>query len=280
MNNKAKDYFQLKLISAAILAGSSAAGLEAWSEDFVDLEDATQCEQIEPADAPVLPEALGDELEIISWNIQKTSNQSWRQDLTILADGASLIFIQEAVLHADISGSIPVDLHSEFAPGYRRGNMQTGVMTFSASTPTVACDLSINEPWLRTPKATGIARYKLTEREENLLVVNLHAVNFAFGLKSYQKQFSALNEYLEDHSGPVILAGDLNTWSDKRQQWVNDFMVRHGMNPISFEPDHRSKVFGKALDHIYVRGLEAHSAEAIQVDSSDHNPLKVRLRLI
>lgn len=280
MNNKAKDYFKLKLISAAILSGTSVAGLEAWSEDFVDLEGSTQCEQVEPVDVSVLPEALGDELEIISWNIQKTSNRNWQQDLTALSDSASLIFIQEAVLHADISGSIPVDLHSEFAPGYRRGKLQTGVMTFSTSTPTAACDLSINEPWLRTPKATGIARYKLAEREEHLLVVNLHAVNFAFGLKSYQKQFSALNEHLEEHSGPVILAGDLNTWSDKRQQWVNDFMVRHGMNPVSFEPDYRSKVFGKALDHIYVRGLEAHSAEAIRVDSSDHNPLKVRLRLI
>lgn len=280
MNNKAKDYFKLKLISAAILSGTSVAGLEAWSEDFVDLEDSTKCEQIEPADVSVLPEALGDEMEIISWNIQKTSNRNWQQDLTALSDSASLIFIQEAVLHADISGSVPVDLHSEFAPGYRRGKLQTGVMTFSTSSPTVACDLSINEPWLRTPKATGIARYKLAEREEHLLVVNLHAVNFAFGLKSYQKQFSALNEHLEEHSGPVILAGDLNTWSNKRQQWVNEFMVRHGMNPVSFEPDYRSKVFGKALDHIYVRGLEAHSAKAIRVDSSDHNPLKVRLRLI
>lgn len=279
MRNKPNTSFKLKLklISLAVLAVVSIAGLEARSEDFGDL---TSCQQIEPADIPVLPKALDDELEIISWNIQKTSNQNWQQDLTALSGSASLIFIQEAVLKGDISKSIPAGLHSEFAPGYRRGNLQTGVMTFSASSPTVACELSINEPWLRTPKATSIVRYRLAEREENLLVVNLHAVNFAFGLKSYRKQFAALNEYLEEHPGPVILAGDLNTWSNKREQWVKDFMVRHGMSPVLFEPDHRSKVFGKALDHIYVRGLETQSAEAIKVDSSDHNPLKVRLRLI
>jgi len=277
MNNKPNDHFKLKLLSLAVLAGFSVAAPEIWSEG---LEESADCQQIEPANLPVLPKALGDELEIVSWNIQKTSNLKWRQDLNMLSTSASLVFIQEAVLQADIADSIPENLHREFAPGYRRGKLQTGVMTFSASSPTLACDLSINEPWLRTPKATSIVQYRLTGRDENLLVVNLHAVNFTLGLKSYRKQFSALDEYLEEHPGPVILAGDLNTWSNKRQQWVNDFMVRHGMSSISFEPDYRSKVFGKALDHIYVRGLKAQSAETIRVDSSDHNPLKVRLRLI
>ena len=33
------------------------------------------------------------------------------------------------------------------------------------------------------------------------------------------------------------------------------------------------------LDHVYVRGLRAESAEVIPVDSSDHNPLRVKLAL-
>jgi endonuclease/exonuclease/phosphatase (EEP) superfamily protein YafD len=277
MKKQATSLFQLKKISLAVLAGVSFAGIEAWSKD---IEDSESCEKIEPRDSQVQPSTLGSELEIISWNIQKTSNPSWKNDLASLSDSANLVFIQEAVLEADYSASIPANRHREFAPGYRRGELQTGVMTFSENRPTVACDLSIREPWLRTPKATSISQYSLHEREENLLVINLHAVNFAFGIKSYNKQLAALDEYLEAHPGPVILAGDLNTWSEKRLNLVNDFMTSHGLTAVTFEPDNRSKVFGKALDHIYVRGLEAQFAETIKVNSSDHNPLRVRLRFL
>lgn len=278
MEKKTLTGFPLKRISLAVLAGVSFAHLQAWSNDFEELSD---CQQVKKeSDDSILSRALGDELEILSWNIQKTSNQNWQQDLARLGDSAHLILFQEAVHKADFSQAIPVETHNEFAPGYRRGDLQTGVMTVSASSPTVACDLSINEPWLRTPKATSIAQYRLENREEHLLVVNLHAVNFSLGMKSYQSQLSALDEYLESHPGPIILAGDLNTWSKKRLAFVNEFTGRHGLNPVVFEPDHRSKVFGKALDHVYVRGMEAHFAEAIQVDSSDHNPLRVKLRLL
>lgn len=277
MNYPASARFQIKKISLAILAGVSFAGIEARSNDIADSES---CESIEPMGNQVQASALGNELEIISWNIQKTSNLDWQSDLASLTDSANLVFIQEAVLEADYSASISADTHREFAPGYRRGEMQTGVMTVSESSPTVTCDLSISEPWLRTPKATSISQYNLHERDENLLVINLHAVNFAFGTKSYHKQLTALDEYLEAHSGPVIFAGDLNTWSKRRLNLVDDFMTRHGLTPVTFEPDYRSKVFGKALDHIYIRGMETQFAETIKVDSSDHNPLRVRLRLL
>jgi len=57
-------------------------------------------------------------------------------------------------------------------------------------------------------------------------------------------------------------------------------MTRHGLSALTYEPHYRSKVFGKVLDHIYVRGMETQCAETIKVDSSDHNHLWVRLRLL
>ncbi len=57
-------------------------------------------------------------------------------------------------------------------------------------------------------------------------------------------------------------------------------MTRHGLSSLTYEPHYRSKVFGKVLDHIYVRGMETQCAETIKVDSSDHNHLWVRLRLL
>ena len=152
-------------------------------------------------------------------------------------------------------------------------------MTLSTSNPSLHCNLTAWEPWLGTPKATSITEYPLHDREDRLLTINLHAVNFSLGLENFQQQFSALTDLLSQHNGPIILAGDLNTWSGKRQSLVDQFMQQHGLGAIAFEPDLRTTTFGRALDHIYVRGMRATFAKVIPVSSSDHNPLRVRLSL-
>ena len=48
---------------------------------------------------------------------------------------------------------------------------------------------------------------------------------------------------------------------------------------LDYDEDHRKLAFGKPLDHIYVRGLQVIDATTFRVDSSDHNPMLVRLRL-
>lgn len=222
---------------------------------------------------------LSDELEILSWNIQKASNIGWAEDLASFSDGVDLAFIQEASVHALIPDVIPADLFPVFAAGYTTASQQTGVMTLSAGSPSSNCKLTSIEPWLRTPKATSITEYTLQDREDRLLAINLHAVNFDLGMASFRSQLQALEGVLTTHLGPVILAGDLNTWSDSRQVAVDDFMRRHGLGSISFEPDLRTTAFGRALDHIYVRGMSAQYAKVIPVTSSDHNPLRVRLAI-
>jgi endonuclease/exonuclease/phosphatase (EEP) superfamily protein YafD len=224
-------------------------------------------------------QALAGELDILSWNIQKASNAGWADDLAEIAGDVNLAFIQEASLQAGISGAFATPLVQAFAAGYTTSSLDTGVMTLSTSTPLVQCNFTAWEPWLGTPKATSITEYPLQGRDERLLTINLHAVNFAFGIEDFQAQFGALSDLLSQHQGPVILAGDLNTWSGRRQTLVDEFMLKHGLGPVSFEPDLRTTTFGYALDHIYIRGMQATFAQVIPVSSSDHNPLRVRLAL-
>ena len=223
--------------------------------------------------------ALQQSFEILSWNIQKSSNTGWSADLTTLAGDADLVFIQEASLQAGIPDLLEGVPALAFAPGYRTSTMETGVMTLSSAAPTLACRLTAMEPWLGTPKATSVTEHPIRGRAERLLTVNLHAVNFALGIEDFEAQFDAIGLVLEQHNGPVIFAGDLNTWNESRQALVDKFMATHGLRAIRFEPDLRTTAFGRALDHIYVRGLRAESAQVIPVDSSDHNPLQVRLSL-
>jgi len=224
-------------------------------------------------------DALPGTLEILSWNIQKASNSGWSEDLTALGDGIDLAFIQEASLQARIPDVIGGVLHQAFAAGYTTGELETGVMTLSSSSPSLDCTFTSREPWLGTPKATSVTEFPLAGREEKLLAINLHAVNFALGLEDFQQQFRALDEVLAAHHGPVILAGDLNTWSSQRQEMVDEFTGKYGLDAISFSPDLRSTVFGRALDHIYVRGMRTLDARVVAVSTSDHNPLLVSLSL-
>ena len=230
-------------------------------------------------DTAAVGQALAGELDILSWNIQKASNEGWDEDLAEIAGDVNLAFIQEASLQAGISGVFSTPLVQAFAAGYTTSSLDTGVMTLSSSSPLTQCNFTAWEPWLGTPKATSITEYPLQGRDERLLTINLHAVNFAFGIEDFQAQFGALSDLLSQHQGPVILAGDLNTWSGKRQTLVDEFMLKHGLGPVSFEPDLRTTTFGYALDHIYIRGMQATFAQVIPVSSSDHNPLRVRLAL-
>jgi endonuclease/exonuclease/phosphatase (EEP) superfamily protein YafD len=229
--------------------------------------------------APAAGSPLQGDLEILSWNIQKASNEGWAEDLAAMTNDVHLAFIQEASVQAGIRQAIPTPLVQAFAAGYTTEQQETGVMTLSASTPSLHCSFTALEPWLGTPKATSVTEYPLADRDERLLTINLHAVNFALGLADFQQQFQALAGVLSGHSGPVILAGDLNTWSERRQLLVDSFLEEFGLDPVAFEPDLRTTAFGRALDHIYIRGLRAESARVIPVTSSDHNPLLVRLAL-
>ena len=221
---------------------------------------------------------LGNSLQILSWNIQKAGTSGWVDDLFNLSQDVQLAFIQEASLQAPIEQTIPVPLYQAFAAGYTTASLATGVLTLSSAAPNAHCAITSWEPWLGTPKATSITEYTL-DGPQRLLAINMHGVNFTLGVNDFQKQLNDLNGMMADHPGPIIFAGDLNTWSEARQGLVDVFALRHNLRPVAFDPDLRTRTFGRALDHIYIRGLHPMSAHVVPVSSSDHNPLLVRLEV-
>jgi endonuclease/exonuclease/phosphatase (EEP) superfamily protein YafD len=216
---------------------------------------------------------------LINWNVKKTRLPSWRKDYRQLTHGKDLILIQEASLGPDTVDDLPVAPHWSFAPGYRDADAVTGVLTLSHVEPLARCSFATVEPLLRTPKATSVTQFSLRGRQETLLVVNLHAINFSFGLGAYKRQFEQIAGVLEGHEGPVILSGDLNTWRGGRMATVESLAAAFDLEALEYGDDGRSLFFGRPLDHIYVRGLNAGPVEATRVSSSDHNPLSVMLSM-
>jgi len=215
---------------------------------------------------------------LLNWNVEKAKDPSLVSEFAELARLSDLIFLQEAVPLKKTQTVIEQSLFEAFVRGYVQNEVETGVLTLARTPHLVHCQLLATEPWLRTPKATSVTLYPLADSDDTLLTVNLHAVNFSFGVTAYQGQLDKAAELIRGHEGPVIFGGDLNTWSDRRQGVLDSLADELGLIPIPFSPDHRTTQFGKPLDHLFVRGLAWQSTKTRKVSTSDHNPLLATLR--
>ncbi|MFY8275321.1 endonuclease/exonuclease/phosphatase family protein [Pseudoalteromonas sp. SSDWG2] len=212
---------------------------------------------------------------LVSWNIYKAEHPQLLPDLKELAEKANILVLQESYDDPHINALKP---YASFAPGYRSYRQQTGLSVLSDWQPQLNCRFHQREPWLRTPKASSVSRYPI-ESGGSLLVVNMHGINFTLGVNDYQQQLKQLTDLIALHQGPVIFAGDLNTWSNKRAQLIDRELTKLSLEKVDFTPDHRTTVFGLALDHVWLRGVNIESALTLERQSSDHNPLLVSLRI-
>ena len=225
--------------------------------------------------SPLAPDkqGLNHRLRVLVWNIEKAGNPGWDHDLSSLGTDSDLLLIQEASVQAGIGAALSQPLYQAFAAGYTTEELETGVLTLSAVEPSLQCNLTAWEPWLGTPKATNITEYPIQGLKRRLLVINLHVVNFSVGLEEFIDQVHALDPLLSHHMGPLIVAGDFNTWSNSRTKYLQRFMLSHQLTPVAFNPDKRTRLWNKPLDHVFLRGLNLVEASAVKVKTSDHNPL-------
>jgi len=265
------------------------------------------CHQLFAREAFLSAKPIDREFALLTWNIEKGQDASWIFDLTHHLPEADILLFQEAALEVGQEQlSLPAkrNFAQYFAPGYQQGERRTGVVTASRWPAVGDCALTAQEPWLGTPKATSVARFQLApvesaqpERDDGpnseqgvfvnglktesqtLLIVNVHAINFALGLDAYTAQFEAIGRVINDHRGPLIVGGDFNTWSKQRTEWLENFLGNFGLAGVSFNPDYRTAIFSRPLDHLYVRGLEVQASKVLEVETSDHNPLWIRAKL-
>lgn len=220
-----------------------------------------------------------DLIRALNWNIQKGIRPGWTEDLSAMLGETELLILQEASPDFEAWSDLIPRHHRSFAEGYQAFGASTGVMTLSTAAPLTECELAEREPWLGTSKAMLITEYGLVGIDTTLLVINLHGINFSIGMRGLQRQLDSARCVIIEHLGPVIFSGDFNTWRAARTDLVAEAVADLGLEAVQFDADHRTRVLGQPLDHIYVRGLETVHATTIEVDSSDHNPMLVGLRL-
>ncbi|WP_413113897.1 endonuclease/exonuclease/phosphatase family protein [Thaumasiovibrio sp. DFM-14] len=219
-------------------------------------------------------------INLTVWNIYKGGKPGWQEGLNQFSHHADLVLLQEASLHDEFRQYLEqTPWQVAMANAFTFFSHSAGVLNLSRTAALQSCAYLSVEPWLKLPKSALYAEFLLSDGQ-TLAVVNLHGINFTLGTEQYQQQLGALTAALRYHVGPMIVAGDFNTWRKGRQRVVEDFAKELGLSHTLFNDDYRTRVLGLPLDHLFYRGLQLVEANAPQTDASDHNPLLAQFQVM
>jgi len=180
---------------------------------------------------------------MVNWNAQKGADPQFILDLEKLLEQEKpdIVFLQEA--RADL---IQVEMMGGyFANGWSYpwpGGEMVGVLTLSRIPPVRIEPVSsrYREFFVTAPKVSLITEYPLSNGD-SLLTVNVHLLNFErWGDLKIGDQLEDLKSILITHSGPIIMAGDFNTWNEKRLQLVEEIAGDLNLAEVMDFPDGRT----------------------------------------
>lgn len=213
---------------------------------------------------------------LTTWNISKGRLPGWDQDLEHMSQQSDLLLLQEAHLVPELRNWLEQgSMDWAMAHAFTLSGSWSGVLTSGKVPQLSPCAQRIQEPYLRLPKTALISYFPFAEHNEPLLVVNIHGVNFTLGSSDLAAQLQAIRDMMDAHAGPIILAGDFNTWSDARMNVVKQLVAGQDLQSVTFQHKQPAWHFGHQVDHIYYRGLTPLHSHVTQVESSDHYPLTV-----
>ncbi|MFP3982588.1 MAG: endonuclease/exonuclease/phosphatase family protein [Desulfurivibrionaceae bacterium] len=225
------------------------------------------------------------QLRLLVWNVYKARRPTWSADFQYLTWKKDLVLLQEILLRETVIATLKKShsLRWHLATGFtsRISPAEAGVMTGARADPLEIFYLRspAAEPVVRLPKMVIATVYQVENLAAGLLVLNVHAINFV-GLPKFKQQMLQLEEIIATHEGPVLMGGDFNTWLSRRSNFLQEMTADLDMDAATFYPDRRSRYFGKAIDHVFVRGIDIISSTChSEITSSDHQPIDLALEI-
>jgi endonuclease/exonuclease/phosphatase (EEP) superfamily protein YafD len=218
------------------------------------------------------------EINLLIWNTHKGQHDGWLEEFAELSADRDLLLLQEAFLKQELRDLLLRETLSwNLATTFLKYRIETGVMTASQVTPVSACVQRTMEPLLSLPQSTLISRFRLKGSADTLLVGNIHAVNFTLGTEAFRSQLDRLASILDEHDGPMIVAGDFNSWNQSRARVLDEIFVKsRSMRKVKFNGKSPRTILGRSVDRVYYRGLTVVAGRVLEADTSDHDPIWVQ----
>ncbi len=257
---------------------------------------------------PVEKKKVKNSFSVLTWNCNKKSEDSqWRTEFRHLQKSLEpeITLLQEIDFHQSYEKYVSqLSLFSGFFPNLElQEKVLCGVATLSLMEPTRLLGIlsQKSEPFLKTKKPFLLTEYTL-ESGEQLTVINLHGINFV-PAAFYKKQMKQILSEINKCSGPLIVAGDFNAWSHKRQKIIHELFAsasQFDFKEVSFfeHTEHVKKapaaiqaLFGEHhLDRIFYSSaflqldedsvMAHHKIHEEKIISSDHLPLSCKFTLV
>ncbi|MBO1519818.1 endonuclease/exonuclease/phosphatase family protein [Oceanisphaera pacifica] len=226
-----------------------------------------------PAEATSSP--LPSSFSLFSWNIYKQQGD-WQAELNDGLNNHDLLLLQEANASPDLHQWLhQQDYHWFQVAAFNWHGVSNGVLTAAKGHASQACGKRLLEPATRIPKSVLFSYYPLAGSTQQLLVANLHAVNFSLRGRTYNEQLDMISEVIGDYSGPVIVAGDFNRWNGRREGFLTRWAKKEQLTEALPAPDVRTRFWGYPLDAVFYRGLTLDKAQSLASEASDHSALQV-----
>jgi len=223
-------------------------------------------------------EMLPNTFSLLVWNIHKENQTSiFRVTLQSLLEK----YPSDFLLFQEVKHPKAKTLSLEDYSYALASNIETSKNIFGVSTAAKVHFNTVSTSMSSNRELAGFATHKsllITEHpfqnNRSLHIVNLHAINFV-SLKSFTLELGKIERTLQAYSGPIIIGGDFNNWSNRRVQVLENFQKQLGLEKaIINQPQHIKTIFSKPLDHVFYRGVTLIKAEAINTHKvSDHNPI-------
>ncbi len=223
-----------------------------------------------------------DNLKVLVWNIYKGGKSGIYTDLNILTQDIDLALLQEAHLSRTFLNLACQrnDLNWKLARNFTDANgIYAGVMTAGRSNPDDFYYLKSpgTEPFSNVHKMTMVTFYDLPDQSDQLMVLNIHGINFV-AQKHFEDQITVAAEKIKTHTGPVIFAGDFNTYTAGRLSFLKKALGNLGLKQAEVKGNEYQGII--VLDHLFYRGLEITKTEVLKhINTSDHKPIYFELAL-
>jgi len=213
--------------------------------------------------------------------------ENWQNEFIFYSQSKDLLLIQEAYRNNLFNDTLNFlkglrwDMGISFFDLYN-GIIPTGTLIGSKSNPDsiLVKHSPYLEPVISTPKSLTMTKYSIEGSEKKLLVISVHAINIT-SLYPFKKHLEIAHEEIAKHDGPVIYAGDFNTWSEERLKYLYQSTKKLNLATVPFKYGHlRMKFRNNYLDHAFIRGVHLKNAEvAWESKGSDHRPLLLTLEI-
>jgi len=226
-----------------------------------------------------IPDVFG----VLCWNIHKKNHKNigFKSYLKQLLEKSKidLLLLQEANFKDDRHFTLPELTFDAAANLEYRGEFYGVLSASRVESKYSQAFLSEGRESLIGPhKSLLLSAYPFKEGS-TLLVLNVHAINFREN-QHYHKELERFLELMKDHTGPMIIAGDFNSWNKKRMSKLHEIREKLGLLAVPFSQTDNVKSFmGNHLDFIFYRGVELLEHTVLQEHAlSDHNPLVARFK--